>query len=41
VVENAKKMLQAEAEHLERLRAAKTAAEVRAAGGAYTAKKPA
>ncbi len=41
VLENARKMLQAEAEHLERLRAAKTAAEVRAAGGAYTAKKPA
>lgn len=41
VLENARKMLQAESEHLERLRAAKTAAEVRAAGGAYTAKKPA
>lgn len=41
VLENARRMLQAEAEHLERLRSAKTAAEVRAAGGAYTAKKPA
>ena len=41
VLENAKKMLDAEAEHLTRLRAAKTAAEVRAAGGSYTAKRPA
>ena len=41
VLENAKKMLDAEAEHLARLRAAKTAAEVRAAGGSYTAKRPA
>lgn len=41
VLENAKKMLDAEAEHLARLRAAKTAAEVRAAGGNYTAKRPA
>ena len=41
VLENAKKMLAAEAEHLERLRSAKTAAEVRAAGGNYTAKRPA
>ncbi len=40
VLDNARKMLAAEAEHLARLRAAKTAAEVRAAGGNY-AKKPA
>jgi regulator of RNase E activity RraA len=40
VLENARKMLDAEAEHLTRLRAAKTAAEVRAAGGSYTAKRP-
>ena len=40
VLENAHKMLAAEAEHLERLRSAKTAAEVRAAGGNYTAKRP-
>ena len=38
VLENAEKMLAGEAEHLARLRAAKTAAEVRAAGGAYSAK---
>jgi hypothetical protein len=31
-------MLAGETEHLARLRAAKTAAEVRAAGGAYVAK---
>ncbi len=40
VLENARKMLDAEAEHLARLRTARTAAEVRAAGGNY-AKKPA
>lgn len=40
VLENAKKLLQGEAEHLGRLRAAKTAAEVRAAGGSYVAKPP-
>jgi 4-hydroxy-4-methyl-2-oxoglutarate aldolase len=39
VLENATKMLAGEAEHLARLRAAKTAAEVRAAGGAYAAKR--
>jgi 4-hydroxy-4-methyl-2-oxoglutarate aldolase len=38
VLENAEKMLAGEAEHLARLRSAKTAAEVRAAGGAYSAK---
>jgi regulator of RNase E activity RraA len=38
VLENAKKLLEGEAEHLARLRAAKTAAEVRAAGGSYVAK---
>src|SRR3954454_23585664 len=38
VLENAEKMLGGEAEHLARLRVAKTAAEVRAAGGAYSAK---
>jgi 4-hydroxy-4-methyl-2-oxoglutarate aldolase len=40
VLANATKMLQGEAEHLARLRAAKTAAEVRAAGGSYAAKRP-
>ena len=40
VLENARKMLEGEAEHLTRLRAAKTAAEVRAAGGSYAARKP-
>ena len=40
VLENARKMLDAEAEHLARLRSATTAAEVRAAGGNYTAKRP-
>jgi regulator of RNase E activity RraA len=39
VLENARKMLAGEAEHLARLRAAKTAAEVRAAGGAYAKPK--
>ncbi len=39
VLENARKMLQGEAEHLSRLRAATNAAEVRAAGGAYAAKR--
>jgi 4-hydroxy-4-methyl-2-oxoglutarate aldolase len=39
VLENAKKMLNGEAEHLARLRMAKTAAEVRAAGGSYAAKR--
>src|SRR5437867_691981 len=38
VLENSEKMLAGEAEQLARLRAAKTAAEVRAAGGAYSAK---
>ncbi|WP_052214045.1 RraA family protein [Belnapia sp. F-4-1] len=38
VLQNAETMLAGEAEHLARLRAAKTAAEVRAAGGAYSAK---
>ncbi len=38
VLENAKKMLEGEAAHLARLRNAKTAAEVRAAGGSYAAK---
>jgi 4-hydroxy-4-methyl-2-oxoglutarate aldolase len=33
-------MLEGEAEHLARLRAATTAAEVRAAGGSYAAKRP-
>jgi hypothetical protein len=41
VLANAKAMLDKEAEHLARLRAATTAAEVRAAGGNYAAKKPA
>jgi 4-hydroxy-4-methyl-2-oxoglutarate aldolase len=40
VLENATKMLEGEAEHLARLRAATTAAEVRAAGGSYAAKRP-
>jgi 4-hydroxy-4-methyl-2-oxoglutarate aldolase len=39
VLENATAMLAGEAEHLARLRAATTAAEVRAAGGAYAAKR--
>jgi len=39
VLENAREMLAGEARHLERLRSAKTAAEVRAAGGAYAAKR--
>jgi hypothetical protein len=39
VLENAQKMLEGEAEHLARLRAATNAAEVRAAGGAYAAKR--
>lgn len=39
VLENARKMLEGEAEHLARLRDAKTAAEVRAAGGSYAAKR--
>jgi 4-hydroxy-4-methyl-2-oxoglutarate aldolase len=39
VLENAKRMLEGEAEHLVRLRSAKTAADVRAAGGAYAAKR--
>ena len=38
VLDNAKKMLAGEAEHLARLRAATNAAEVRAAGGSYAAK---
>jgi len=38
VLENANAMLANEAGHLERLRASKTAADVRAAGGAYAAK---
>src|ERR1700744_2854843 len=38
VLDNAQKMLAGEAEHLARLRTATTAAEVRAAGGAYVAK---
>ena len=38
VLMNAQKMLEGEAEHLARLRAATTAAEVRAAGGSYAAK---
>lgn len=38
VLANAKAMLEHEAEHLARLRSAKTAAEVRAAGGSYAAK---
>jgi len=37
-LDNARKMLAGEAEHLARLRAAKTAAEVQATGGAYSAK---
>jgi regulator of RNase E activity RraA len=41
VLVNAKAMLDKEAEHLARLRAATNAAEVRAAGGNYAAKKPA
>ncbi len=39
VLENARAMLAGEAEHLARLRAATTAAEVRAAGGSYAAKR--
>jgi 4-hydroxy-4-methyl-2-oxoglutarate aldolase len=39
VLENARKLLEGEAEHLARLRAAKTAAEVRAAGGSYAARR--
>jgi 4-hydroxy-4-methyl-2-oxoglutarate aldolase len=39
VLENATKMLQGEAAHLARLRAATTAAEVRAAGGSYAARR--
>ena len=39
VLDNAQKMLANEAEHLARLRAATNAAEVRAAGGSYAAKK--
>jgi regulator of RNase E activity RraA len=39
VLENARRMLEGEAEHLARLRDAKTAAEVRAAGGSYAAKR--
>ena len=38
VLDNAKRMLAGEAEHLARLRAATNAAEVRAAGGSYAAK---
>jgi regulator of RNase E activity RraA len=40
VLANAVAMLEGEAAHLARLRAATTAAEVRAAGGSYAAKKP-
>jgi regulator of RNase E activity RraA len=40
VLANAVAMLDKEAEHLAKLRAATTAAEVRAAGGSYAAKKP-
>jgi regulator of RNase E activity RraA len=40
VLENARAMLAGEAEHLARLRDAKTAAEVRAAGGSYAARRP-
>ncbi|MBS0642262.1 MAG: RraA family protein, partial [Proteobacteria bacterium] len=39
VLENARKMLDNEAEHLARLRQAKTAEEVRAAGGSYANKR--
>ena len=39
VLDNARKMLEGEAEHLARLRTATTAAEVRAAGGSYAAKR--
>jgi acyl-CoA reductase-like NAD-dependent aldehyde dehydrogenase len=39
VLENARQLLEGEAEHLARLRAAKTAAEVRAAGGSYVARR--
>jgi 4-hydroxy-4-methyl-2-oxoglutarate aldolase len=39
VLDNARRMLEGEAEHLTRLRAARTAAEVRAAGGSYAAKR--
>ncbi len=39
VLENARRMLEGEAEHLARLRAATTAAEVRAAGGSYAARR--
>ncbi len=41
ILENARAMLAGEADHLARLRAATTAAEVRAAGGSYAAKRPA
>jgi 4-hydroxy-4-methyl-2-oxoglutarate aldolase len=41
VLDNVQKMLEGEAEHLARLRTATTAAEVRAAGGSYTARRPA
>ncbi|HVZ09583.1 RraA family protein [Rhodopila sp.] len=40
VLQNARKMLDNEAEYLARLRDARTAAEVRAAGGSYAARKP-
>ena len=39
VLDNARKMLAGEAEHLARLRVATTAGDVRAAGGAYAAKR--
>jgi 4-hydroxy-4-methyl-2-oxoglutarate aldolase len=39
VLDNARKMLAGEAEHLARLRTATTAAEVRAAGGSYVNKR--
>jgi 4-hydroxy-4-methyl-2-oxoglutarate aldolase len=40
VLDNARRMQEGEAQHLARLRAATTAAEVRAAGGSYAAKRP-
>jgi regulator of RNase E activity RraA len=39
VLDNARKMLEGEADHLARLRKATTAAEVRAAGGSYVNKR--
>src|SRR3954471_12527793 len=40
VLDNARKMLEGEADYLARLRTATAAAEVRAAGGSYAARRP-